>query len=308
MRYEKWLNIWLENYVRISTKSRTYERYGQSVRNKIIPALGNYDLAELTPLILQSYVGDLLKAGNLRSGKGLAPNFVKSIISIIRNSLKTAYLVGYLSEYSADKIRSPKIIEKKVNCFTVLEQRKIEEAVKDSKKDKMLGILICLYTGMRIGELLSLTWEDVDFSRRMISITKTCRDGKRNGVRMRIVDSPKTESSRRFIPIPNGILPYLKKMKRKSRCENVVQYKDKPALIRSYQRTFELLLRRLNIPHKGFHSLRHTFATRALECGMDVKTLAEILGHKNATTTLNRYAHSLWEHKVEMMDRLGKSL
>ena len=71
---------------------------------------------------------------------------------------------------------------------------------------------------------------------------------------------------------------------------------------------FELLLKRLNIPHKGFHSLRHTFATRALECGMDVKTLSEILGHKNPTVTLNRYAHSLMEHKADMMNRLGKLL
>ena len=78
--------------------------------------------------------------------------------------------------------------------------------------------------------------------------------------------------------------------------------------VRSYQRTFELLLKKLNISHKGFHSLRHTFATRAIECDIDVKTLAELLGHKNATITLNRYAHSLLEHKVDMMNRLGKLL
>jgi integrase len=78
--------------------------------------------------------------------------------------------------------------------------------------------------------------------------------------------------------------------------------------MRSYQRTFESLLIKLNIPHKGFHALRHTFATRALECGMDVKTLSEILGHKNPTITLNRYVHSLLEHKTEMMNRLGKLL
>ena len=76
--------------------------------------------------------------------------------------------------------------------------------------------------------------------------------------------------------------------------------------VRSFQRTFELLQKRLHIERKGFHSLRHTFATRALECGMDVKTLAEILGHKNATVTLNRYAHSLMEHKQDMMNKLGK--
>ena len=78
--------------------------------------------------------------------------------------------------------------------------------------------------------------------------------------------------------------------------------------IRSYQRTFSLLLNKLDIPHRGFHSLRHSFATRALECGMDVKTLSEILGHKSPTVTRNRYVHSLMEHKKEMMNRLGRLL
>ena len=76
----------------------------------------------------------------------------------------------------------------------------------------------------------------------------------------------------------------------------------------TYRRSFELLLKKQNIVHRGFYSLRHTFATRALECGMDVKFLSEILGHKNATITPNRYAHSLWEHKAEMMNKLSKML
>ena len=82
----------------------------------------------------------------------------------------------------------------------------------------------------------------------------------------------------------------------------------KPVSVRSYQRTFELLLRRLGIPHRGFHAPRHTFATRALECGMDVKTLSEILGHKSPTVTVNRYVHSLIEHKKAMMNLVGKML
>lgn len=114
--------------------------------------------------------------------------------------------------------------------------------------------------------------------------------------------------ARRVIPLPKQLLPLLKGIKKKSDSPFVVSANGKPVSIRSYQRSFELLLKRLNIPHKGFHSLRHTFATRALECGMDVKTLSEILGHKNPTVTLNRYAHSLMEHKADMMNRLGKLL
>ena len=100
----------------------------------------------------------------------------------------------------------------------------------------------------------------------------------------------------------------MKALKKRSVSPFVVSASGNPVSVRSYQRSFELLLKKLKIPHRGFHSLRHTFATRALECGMDVKTLSEILGHKNPTVTLNRYAHSLMEHKADMMNRLGKLL
>ena len=195
-----------------------------------------------------------------------------------------------------------------MDCFSVSEQKKIENYILQSGKDKLFGIVLCLYTGLRIGELLALTWSDIDFGKGLLFVSKTCHDGNDGENHIRIIDSPKTVNSRRVIPLPKQILPLLKGLKKRSEGEYIVADGDKPVFVRSYQRTFELLLKKLHIPHKGFHSLRHTFATRALECGMDVKTLSEILGHKNATITLNRYAHSLWEHKSEMMNKLGKLL
>ena len=308
MKYTEWFNIWLENYIKPSSKQRTYEQYCKIAKIHILPRLGNYELAELTPFVLQKFVTDLTVNGNKRTGKGLSPNFVKTIISVVQNSLKTAHLVGYLPEYSANKIKRPKPKEKQVECFSAWEQKKIEEATLSAKKDKYRGIILCLYTGLRIGELLALTWSDIDFEKSILSVTKTCHDGNENGKHIRIIDTPKTENSRRQIPLSKTLVKMLKEIKKKSKCEFIIADGEKPVFIRSYQRTFELLLKKLGLQHKGFHSLRHTFATRALECGMDVKSLSEILGHKNAMVTLNRYAHSLWEHKAEMMNKLSKML
>lgn len=308
MKYKDWLNEWLNHYVKTSNKQRTYERYRQTANVHIIPTLGEYELNELHPTILQRFIAGLLTNGNKRTGKGLSPNFVKSVISVLQNSLKTAHILGLTSEYTADKIKRPKIVEKQVECFTVAEQKKIEQYVLESKKSKLKGIIVCLYTGLRIGELLALTWDDIDFQKGRLAVTKTCHDGNVNGKHCIIVDTPKTETSRRYIPLSKPLLAVLKDLKKESKSDYVVSDKGDSVFVRSYQRTFELLLIRLAIPHKGFHALRHTFATRALECGMDVKTLSEILGHKNATITLNRYAHSLWEHKAEMMNKLGKLL
>lgn len=308
MIYKEWLQLWLKNYIKPSAKVRTYERYSQIVRTHIAVNIGEKNISELTPVVLQTFISDLLTAGNSKTGKGLSANFVNTVISVIQSSLKTAYMVGIALKYSADKIKRPQTQEKQVDCFYCQEQKKIERYVLSSKKDKLFGIVLCLYTGLRIGELLALTWRDIDFGKGLLFVSKTCFDANDGLNHIRIIDSPKTVNSRRVIPLPKQILPHLKALKKRSCCEYVIADGDKPVFVRSYQRTFELLLKKLNISHKGFHSLRHTFATRALECGMDVKTLSELLGHKNPTITLNRYAHSMLEHKQDMMNRLGKLL
>ncbi|MBE5732863.1 MAG: site-specific integrase [Clostridiales bacterium] len=308
MNYETWLNEWLESFIKPSCKKRTYERYQQVCTLHIIPALGEYETSALSVMELQKFITRLLYEGNMKTGAGLAPNFINTIISVLQNSLKTAYLTGITNDYVANKIKRPKSKEKQVDCFSVSEQKRLENYALNHKKDKMFGVVLCLYTGLRVGELLALKWSDIDFSTRLLSISKTCYDGIVNGKYVRMIDSPKTSHSHRVIPLPKQILPYLKNLKKRTDCEYVISDKGKPVFVRSYQRTFELMLKKLGIAHKGFHSLRHTFATRALECGMDVKTLSELLGHKNATVTLNRYAHSLLEHKTDMMNRLGKLL
>mgnify|MGYP001623032567 FL=1 len=304
IKYIDWLTQWLENYIRPSVKMRTYERYKLIVEQHIKDKIGSMELNELSPLVLQRFITELLQSGNKKTGKGLSANSVNAVISVIQSSLRTAHLLGLTTEYAADKLKRPKIQEKPVECFTIAEQKQIEQAVMNWKKDKLYGILLCLYSGLRIGELIALQWSDIDLTKGILTVSKSCHDSK-DGL---IIDAPKTISSRRMIPLPKQLLPILKNIKKKSDDPFVVSAKGKPVSVRSYQRSFELLLKKLKIPHKGFHSLRHTFATRAIECGMDVKTLSEILGHKNPTVTLNRYAHSFMEHKAGMMNRLGKLL
>ena len=304
MKYIDWLIQWLENYIRPSVKVRTFERYKLIVEQHIKDKIGGMELNDLSPLILQPLITELLQGGNKMTGKGLSASSVNAVISVIQSSLKTAHFLGLTKEYTADKLKRPKLMEKRVECFSLTEQKRIEQAIMSGKKDKLYGILLCLYSGLRIGELIALQWSDIDFEKGILTVSKSCHDGK-TGL---IIDEPKTATSRRMIPLPKQLLPILRSVKKRSDSSSVVSANGSAVSVRSYQRSFELLLKKLKILHKGFHSLRHTFATRALECGMDVKTLSEILGHKNPTITLNRYAHSLMEHKADMMNRLGKLL
>ena len=158
-----------------------------------------------------------MQSGNLTTGKGLAANSVNGIITVIQNSLKLAYTLGELKEYTTDKIRRPKTKEKEVSCFSLAEQKKIEQAALSNKKRKFIGIVICLYSGLRIGELLALTWADIDFTKGTLAVNKTCHDGRdENGNLCRITDLPKTTSSKRMIPLPKQLLPVLKEYKRKA--------------------------------------------------------------------------------------------
>ena len=310
MKYKQWLSEWLENYVKPVSKHKTYLRYYDIVNQHVSTHLGNYELQSLTPLVLQHYTMKLLKNGNLKTGRGLAVNTVNGIVTVIQNSLRSAYSVGQLPEYYGDKIKRPRSKQKQITSFTVAEQKKIEKEILSNPKPRMFGVVLCLYTGLRIGELLALEWTDIDFNKCTVSVTKSMHDGKGyDGRNARIIDEPKTETSKRVIPFPKQLLPYLRDLKFASSSPYVVSStKGKGVFTRAYQRSFEVCLKKLDIPHKGFHALRHTFATRAIECGMDVKTLSEILGHKSAAVTLNKYVHSFMEHKKEMMNKLGRML
>lgn len=304
MKYKDWLNDWLNLYVMLGSKPRTYQNYRDIIRLYIAPYLGEYDMAELSPTILQSYIVELMHNGGTYR-KELASGTVSLVVSVIQTSLHVAARMGVASAWQCGHIQRPKVQEKRVECFSLAEQRQLEAAVLWNPTSSNFGIVLTLYTGLRVGELMALRWKDIDLENAMLSVNGTCRDCYENGKFVKVIDSPKTYSSRRIIPLPKRIVEYLRTLKRHSESDYVVSQGANHISIRSYQNMFTAMQHKLNIPHRGFHSLRHTFATRALECGMDVRTLAEILGHKNPNVTLVRYAHSMLEHKICMMNKVG---
>ncbi len=309
MKLNDWLDVWLNKYTKHTVKLRTYDRYKYIIEKHINSELGDYELDDLNPQVLQDFVINKLNQGNLKTGTGLANNSVIGIVNVLKQALSLAVSLEIISKEYTDKIKLPNPTEKPVNAFEKADQQKLEQYCMNSKKANHIGIVICLYTGLRIGELLALTWEDVDFENGLLKVNKETYRIKQNDIYETIIDKPKTKTSTRLIPVPKTLLAKLKELKKKSKFDHIIST-NKNTIVgtRSYQRTFETILKKLGIPYQNFHSLRHTFATRAVEIGIDVKSLAELMGHKNATVTLQRYTHSLLSYKTDIMNKLGKML
>lgn len=308
MKLNEWLDTWLNKYLKTAIKLRTYLKYNDIINKHINPILGEYELDDLNGNILQEFVLYKLNNGNLITNEKLADNSVIAIVSLLKQALRQALFLGISNtEYTAH-IKIPMAKEKEITVFNRLEQQKLESYCLNSKPN-YIGIIICLYTGIRLGELLALTWNDIDFDKKILKVNKTVYTITKNGKNEAHIDRPKTKQSNRIIPLPKQIINLLKRKKKESISNYIISTKNGGIVQnRSYQKSFKSILNRCEITYKNFHSLRHTFATRALELGMDVKTLSEILGHKNSSITLNRYSHSLLEHKFEFMNKVGKLL
>ena len=302
MKLKELLELWLERYMKHTIKIRTYNRYKSICELHLIKDLGEYELEELKPNVLQDF---LLK----KIDDHYSTNTIKGIVSVLKQALRLAITLEFVDKEYCSNLKMPSSEEKEISVFTKKEQQVIESFCLNHKKRNYIGIVICLYTGIRLGELLALTWDDIDFNSNLLTINKTSYSAKLDGKTQIIVDKPKTKKSNRVIPLPNQLVKLLKIIKKESNSKYVITTRNSGMVgNRSYQRTFKFILKKVNVPYRNFHSLRHTFATNAIELGMDVKTLAEILGHTNAMITLNRYSHSLLNYKIEMMNKLGKNL
>ena len=167
-------------------------------------------------------------------------------------------------------------------------------------EDIDVGVLICLYAGLRIGEVCALQWKDIDLNQGLLCVTGT---QSRIGGQLQITP-PKSRTSNRVIPIPDVLLNRLREL---NHYGSFVLMGQKGMMdLRSYRRRFKRLLDKAGLPDIKFHSLRHTFASRALEVGMDYKTLSEILGHASVAITMDLYVHSLDEHKRSQMNKLNQ--
>ena len=308
MIFTELLGSWMRDKQAYVLKRRTYLRYEEIIRTQIAPSIGKLDTGELTIPILQSFQKQKLTDGNVLTGKPLASNTVKNMMSIVRNAIDYGRELG-IPVCDTRQVIPLRFEEKQITAFRKDEQKRIEKAVAESKKPNHFGIVLCLYTGLRLGELLALTWDDIDFHTGVLTVNKTSCVLKEDGAYKIHVDRPKTDSSVRVIPIPKPILAELKTIRKKSRAEFVISTCHGGRVSnRSYQTTYARILTRARVDYKNFHVLRHTFATRALECGVDIKTLSELMGHKSPVITMNRYVHSLMETKRKAMNALAKTL
>ncbi len=284
MLLSEWLTLWLESETDI--KESTRQLYRRHLANHIIPKLGKVQLKRLGTEMIQDFVDSL----------DLSASTVKLIFNILESGLKCAEKKELMSNIYSN-VKLPKVYRSHVEILTSNEQRKLESVLLD-KND--IGILISLYTGIRIGELCALRWQDVDLENRVIHIkgTQIRSDGKL------IITPPKSNASVRIIPIPDCLFRAIIKHNRDS--DFVISNNGHAVDVRVYRRHFKALLRKAGLPDIKYHALRHTFSTRALEVGMDYKTLSEILGHASVSITMDLYVHSLDEHKKKQMNKLNQ--
>lgn len=279
----EWLKTWLRAQRRI--KPTTMVIYSGHIYNHIIPAIGKYTLNALTTEVLQDFTDSLT----------LAPSTIKTVFATLKISLSAAEEKGYISNIWS-RVRLPQKEKPIIRILSVGEQKRLE-AVLTNHED--IGILISLYTGLRIGEVCALKWENIDFENNIMYILGT-QSRTEGGIE---ITSPKSKSSKRVIPLPAVLVSRMNNINAKTGF--VLSNSEKPYDVRSYRRLFKSKLAKANIPDIKFHALRHTFATRALEVGMDYRTLSEILGHSSTAITLDLYAHSLNEHKRKEMEKLS---
>ena len=305
-----WLEVWYENYAKIKMRPSTYLTYHGYIENHIKPQLGKIPLNDLTTLNLQQFYKKLLAEGRVeriesqKQPKGLSTKTVRNIHQIISSALKLAVEQRLIARNPADGCALPKVEHKEMKTLTADQLSAFFQEAKDSGVYELY--YLDLATGLRRGELLGLKWTDVDLDRGVLKIQRAI--SRQNG---KVVEAPlKTKNAYRTLPLSADAISVLKMQKCKVGNSEWVfpSPTGGPMSPDSVLHMLHRVLKRAGLPKVRFHDLRHTFATLALQNGVDVKTVSGMLGHFSAGFTLDTYAHVTTSAKREAAKTMGNIL
>lgn len=291
------LKMWLEAR-RPSIKESSYAGYRHKLEKHLIPYFGDTKYNRLDLGAINSFVSDKL-------AEGLSPKYISDMVVMVKSAARWAEnTYNYANQVKYAKL--PKKRMKETEVFSPAEQKKIINTIKEEHTNTGCGVMLTLFTGMRIGETCALKWSDIDFDLKLLHVTKTAQRISTFGAKSKSavkVTTPKSETSVRDIPLPDFLISILKEYRGKDN-EYILSGTEKVVEPRCFSNRYKALLKKADVPSRKFHSLRHTFAVNALHQSFDIKTLSELLGHANANITLSVYLHSSMERKSACMNRL----
>ena len=305
--YDELLDSWLRSMC-FNTKESTQARYSHLIATHIKPQLGAYEISLLTTELIETFVEQKLVNGRLDNQGGLSSKTVVDILTIIKNTIEYARYKGLPVNCNLGRL-SIKKKDREMRVLSQVEQEALTNVLISNMDRYKFGVLISLYTGIRIGELCALQWEDFYISQSTLKIRKTMQriQDLSNGSIAKtkiIITEPKSQCSIRDIPLPTFIIDIAKQFASKPKTF-ILTGTDRYIEPRTMQNRFKKYIKESGINDANFHALRHTFATRCIEVGFEIKSLSEILGHANVNITLNRYVHSSFELKHSNMNKLA---
>lgn len=295
-----WADYWMESIVRPHVRSETYAGYRRNLANHIYPHIGEMEIADISQQYIQ-YLADLLS-------ETLASSTLHGICRLLKSMFASACEKGILRCSPYQNIRLPKARCRTPRVLTQLEQKKLEQEIFSNNEPEYL---LCLYMGLRVGELCALRWEDVDFENGILHIRHAIHrvplETEISSTKL-VLGVPKSECSIRDIPLPSFLSAILMKKK-------VLEEGDPKDFLfkgtktdcrdpRTMQQKISRLCNKLNLIGVHMHTLRHTFATRCLEKGIQYEVLSEFLGHSSPQITLRYYAHCTPETKRLNIERI----
>ena len=296
--------------IRPQVKESSSNKYWNLLNSYVLPAFGVKPLCDITHDFIEEQCNLFLTEGGLK-GNGLSAKTVSDILSLIRNIMQFAAKKGNIISCDAQSIQVKRQIPE-MRVLSRAEQEKLCQYLYSDLDACNIGILVCLFTGLRVGEICALRWEDISFSDHTIHVHQTLQriqNRANNKQKTKIViTTPKSACSIRTIPVPNDLIVILASYKASSKGYILTNCEQTPLEPRTMQNHFKRALQKSGIAPANYHSLRHTFATRCIELGFDVKSLSEILGHASVNITMNRYVHPTMELKQENMQRLSTLL